>query len=563
MKHLLRFIQLAKPHWHWLLGGILLSVTVLAANALLMALSGWFIASMAVAGASGAAFNFFFSSAGIRFLAITRTVGRYAERLVTHSATFRILAVLRPWLFVKAAKLGPAGLEHYADGDLAGRMRVDIDSLENIYLRVLLPLASGGIVLIGGLIFIASFSLYTALLLLPVMLIAALLLPLVIRRKAQKPGEKTIELAADLRNRVTEGIQGIEELMLLGVTDQHADTVEKLSAELVDSQQQLARTAVFASSGIIGCSGVAALLVLAMAGLEVSTTAIPGPWLVMLLLFSLALFEAIGQLPAALHQLPAALASAGRIFELVDTNAPSANPEDISNLHTDLQSRQEESSYLVFNNVTAGYHDDNVVLHDFSLQIPAGGKAVIIGASGIGKSLVAEILSGFRQYKGSIKINGAELAEMSEQDLRNTVAALPQHPHIFNSSIGDNLLLDNRSITTQELNAALKDSGLDLWIETLPDRLDTQVGINGSAISGGEGRRIALARALLKNTPLLLLDEPGEGLDRATEQRIIQRLQKRFKSADTTVLIISHRPAWLALADQIISVPANAKDHPE
>lgn len=547
MKYLLRFIQLSKPQWYWLLCGILLSILVLAANALLMALSGWFIASMAVAGANGVTFNFFFSSAGIRFLAITRTVGRYAERLVSHNSTFKILAILRPWLFDKAAKLAPAGLEHYADGDLAGRMRVDIDNLENIYLRILSPLASGLVILVAGLFFITCFSMYTTLLLLPVFLVAALLLPLYIRHRSEKTAQKAVSLSADLRNKVTEGIQGAEELHLLGVAEQQADLVDKLSRELVKEQKQLAGIAVFGSSGIICCSGITALLVLATAGKEVAQGTIPGPWLAMLILFSMALFEAINQLPAALQQLPAAKASASRIFTLADSLEPVKT--------VCKTAAQPTTNSLTFSHVLAGYQPGNHVLQDFSLQIPANGKVVITGASGAGKSLVFELLLGFRQYAGSISIGGAQLSEIPENDLRKLISAVPQHPHIFNGSIRDNLLLDNHEVTAEELNSALKDSGLDLWLDTLPQKLETMVGINGSAISGGEARRIALARALLKKAPLLLLDEPGEGLDFATEQRIIERLQKRIScTGNTTLLIISHRPAWQILADQVVHI---------
>jgi ATP-binding cassette subfamily C protein CydC len=550
MKRLLRLLRLARGQWPWMLGGILLGVLVIAANSFLMALSGWFIASMAVAGASGAAFNVFFPSAGIRFLAITRTIGRYAERLVTHEATFRFLAGLRVWLFGKLAPLAPAGLERYAGGDLAGRLRADVDALETLYLKILAPLATGWVALVGGLAFLAWFSPPAARALVPFLLLAGAVLPLAVRRFSEQPGREAVRLSAELRSRVTEGVQGIEELILLGAVERQAAAVEELSARLVAVQERLGRINSLSVGGMLLCAGSGAAAVLAAAGTQVATGEIPGPHLAMLLLFSAALFEAAGQIPGALHLLPAARAAATRIFELADAPLPVADAAEPAPLPQD--------NGLCFCDVTASYLPGQPVVRGFSLSIPPGGSAVLTGPSGNGKSLLFEVLLRFRDYNGSITLGGTELRRLPKETVRAMITAVPQRPHLLNGTIRDNLLPGALPAGEEQIRQALADSGLTAWVAALPQGLDTPVGPNGSAISGGEARRIALARALLKKAPVVLLDEPTEGLDAATEQEVVARLQARLRgSAETTLLVISHRPACLALAGTVVRLERN------
>ena len=527
--------------------GVVLGVMVITANTLLMAVSGWFIASMAVSGSSGAAFNYFLPSASIRFLAITRTVGRYAERLVTHEATFRIVAELRVWLFKRFVPLAPACLERYADGDVAGRLRADVDALETLYLRVVAPLAVGAVSSAAGLVFLACFSPPSAMVMLCALLCVGLGLPLLVRRFSEQPGRRSAQLSAELRSKITEGLHGIEELILLRAVDRQAAAVDVLSSDLVVEQERLGCINGAALGGMALFAGSAIAAVLLTGSMQVASHQIASPNLVMLLLFSAALFEAAGQLPSALHLLPAACESASRIFELADAPVPvpdSSVPCDAPSHHG-----------ICFNTVSASYLAGKPVLRNVSLTVPEGGSLVLTGASGIGKSLLIELLLRFRTYEGSITVGGTEISTLSKDALLSRIAAVPQRPHLFNGTIRENIMLGNPTADEDQLRRALKDSCLDTWVAELPLGLATQVGINGSAVSGGEARRIALARALLKNAPILLLDEPTEGLDAATERDVVSRLNKRYKAAGvTTMLVVSHRPACLDLGDSIINL---------
>lgn len=547
MTWLVRFLKISRRQWWWMAAGILLGVVVIAANTLLMAVSGWFIASMAVSGVSGAAFNYFSPSATIRLLAITRTVGRYLERLVSHEATLRILAELRVWLFKRFIPLSPARLERYADGDVAGRLRADVDSLETLYLRIVAPLAMGLISIAAALLFLLLLSPPSALALLAFLLLAGLGLPLLIRRLAAEPGRRSALVAAELRSKVTEGVQGVEELILLGAVERQAAAVDALSAEVVLEQERLGRINGLSVGGMALLAGSGVALVLLTGSMQVAARQIPPPYLVLLLLFSVAIFEAAALLPSALHLLPAARESASRIFELAD--APIPVPD------TPVQGKAPAGGGICFRDVSASYLPGETVLKKISLTLPAGGSVVLTGSSGVGKSLLVEILLRFRDYEGSVTVGGAEIRDLPKDALLGLIAALPQRPHLFNGSIRENILLGNASADEEQLQQALVDSALDSWVSALPQGLETQVGLNGSAVSGGEARRIALARALLKDAPILLLDEPTEGLDAATEREVVSRLKERLRGrGGLTMLVVSHRPACLALGDSVIRV---------
>jgi len=545
VKQLIRFLNISRLQWSWMAGGIALGVLVIATNTLLMAVSGWFIASMAVAGSSGIAFNYFFPSGSIRFLAIARTVGRYAERLVTHEATFRVLADLRVWLFKRFEPLAPAGLERYAGGDVAGRLRADVDALETLYLRIIAPVAVGAISLVAGVALLSWFSPTSAVALLLFLLLAGVGLPLLVRHYSEQPGRKSTVLAAELRGKVTEGLQGVEELILLGAVERQAALVDGLSQQLIGEQERLGRINGIAQGGMALCAGCGVAAVLVTGSLQVISHQIPPPQLVMLLLFAAALFEAAGQLPAALQLLPAACESASRIFELAD--APVPVPD------TPLRLELPASHEIRFHEVSASYLPEQGVLHDVSFSVPSGGSVALIGSSGAGKSLLLEVLLRFRDYRGSITVGGVELRDLPKEAVVGMIAAVPQHPHLFNGTIRENLLLGNRNADDQQLQAALRDSALDAWVAGLPQGLETAVGLNGCAVSGGEARRIALCRALLKDAPILLLDEPTEGLDAATERDVVVRLNQRRRGArNTTMLVVSHRPACLQLGDALV-----------
>lgn len=533
---------MAARHRWWLVAGIVAGILVIAANVALMAVSGWFIASMAISGVTKISFNYAIPAAGIRALAIIRTLGRYAERLVTHEAAFRMLADLRTWLFNRLIPLAPAGLEQYAGGDISGRIRADVDNMESLYLRIIAPIVTGCSVMILAPLCLSFWSPLAALVLLIALFAAGVALPIVTVRLAAVPGERNVRCAAELRNAVTEGLQGAEELLLLGAQAEQADRVDALYAQVCASQRTLGGIHGIASGGVLAVAGIALSVLLAICASELSRGALQGAELVLALLFAAASFEGIAPLAAAAQNLPAALATAGRLSAVAVAPHPVPEPENPLPAGAGHE--------IVFSRVQFAYGDGPEVLTDFSLTIPEGSRVALTGRSGSGKSSIVELLLRFRPYQGSITIGGSELRDTASEQIAALITAVPQRPHLFNASIRDNILLGNPLADSDMISEALYDAGLSGWVETLPDGLDTLVGVAGCSVSGGEGRRIALARALLHDAPIVLLDEPTEGLDAETERMVVERLNKRLKGK--TVLLVSHRPACLELADCVI-----------
>jgi len=539
-----RILSVAAGQWRWMAGGILLGVLVIAANAVLMALSGWFIASMAAAGATGVHFEYFLPAAAIRGLAILRTMGRYLERLVSHEAALRMLAELRVWLFRRLEPLAPARLERYAGGDVAGRLRADVDALENLYLRILAPLASGTLASVAALFFVATLSVPAAFALALALFAAGVVLPLVTGRLARRPGERAAELAGELRSMVTEGLQGAEELFLLGAAERQAAAVDRLSAELVAAQEKLARIAAMSQAGNVVCAGLAAAALLLTGAAAVQAGTLAPASLAMLLLFAAATFEAVGPMAGALQLLPGSTAACNRLLELADARPPVPDPA--------LPVGLPHSTAISLRALSFAYPDDAPVFEALDLDLASGERVALVGPSGCGKSTLVEILLRFRDYRGSIRLGGVEIRDLAAEELRGLISCLPQRPHLFNTSIRANILIGNPAADAAELEQAVQDAGLSGWVATLPAGLETSVGAGGREVSGGEGRRIALARALLKKAAILILDEPTEGMDALTEQQVVGRLARR--TAGQTVLVITHRPACLALADRVVAM---------
>lgn len=544
MIELFRLLKPARTQWRWMLGGIAMGVVVICANSLLMAISGWFIASMAVAGATKVSFNYFAPSAAIRALAITRTIGRYIERLVTHGAALRIVTSLRVWLYSKLEPLSPAILERYSSGDLAGRLRSDIDSMENIYLRIIAPLCIGTLSIFLSVLFVSLWCPQAAAALLVCLIFPGVIFPLLARRLAQGPGRKSALLSGELRSLASDGINGGAELLLLGAVDHQIALVERVSDDLVKRQRNLAELNGITTAGSVAFAGLGLMTVLLTGSVASIDLEISGPQLVMLLLFSAAAFESAGGMSAALQLLSSTHQSAMRITELSGSTLPVEEPAAPTAPPSDFK--------IVMHQVSFSYEQGREVLSNFNLEIPMGGRVAITGPSGEGKSSIIQLLLRFREYSGSITIGGIELKSLSADDLRLLISASPQNPHLFNSTIRDNILLAQPDSTESRINDALHISTLDDWIDQLPDGLETRVGTHGSAVSGGQMRRIAIARAILKHSPIIILDEPTEGLDESTEKRFLTRLDQHLKESGRSLLVISHREPCLAIVDKII-----------
>lgn len=543
MRDLLRLLMLAWPSRTWLLAGLALSLVTLLANVGLMALSGWFIAAMALAGISGIPINYHFPAAGIRTLAIWRTVGRYAERVVSHQASLRILAGLRVWIYQRMEPLAPARLEGYASGDLLSRIRADIDSLDTFYLRLLAPLATA---LCGSLLFVLflwRFSGAVALATLALLVLAGGLLPLLVHRLGRGPGSRATRTAAELRTTVVDGLRGMEELLVYGAARQQAERVARLGRELAADQGRLAGLAGISVGGVGLCSGMALWAALVIAIPLVRSGSLDGPQMVMLALFCQAAFEAVQPLPMAFRLLGQTLEACRRLFSLADEIPAVSEPQDPAPLPV--------SACLSLHGVGFAYGADGAALSGIDLELGPGRKVAVVGSSGAGKSTLVALLLRFREYNsGSILLGGREIREYNGEEVRRLMAVAAQEPFLFNDSLRANLLIARSGASEAELVAAARLAGLHDEIVAQPEGYDTPVGEGGMKLSGGQARRLAIARAVLKDSPILLLDEPTEGVDAAAARSLMARLC--HYAEDRALLVITHNRIGLEAMDEVL-----------
>ena len=408
MSDLARLFRMFRPYARWMLGGIALSTAVVIANVGLLALAGWFIAAMAIAGLGGPGVEYFTPAAGIRGLAVIRTGGRYLERLVTHEATFRLLARLRSWFYEHLEPLAPARLQHYRGGDLLSRIRADIDSLDNLYLRVIAPSVAALIGVVAMVVFLSFFSRSVAFVDGLGLGLAGIALPIVAQRLGRDPGHRSVALRSDLRAATSDTVRGLGELMVCRADARQRQLVSGLSTALVAAQrrQAIIGSGGTALSGLIAHSTMWLALVLVIPLVE--GTALPGPDLAMIALFVLASFEAVAALPLAFQTLGETLAAARRIFEIIDA-APSVTEPSIA-------AAPPTRFDIRFEGVRMRYgHDAPWALDGVDLHVPQGGSLGIVGPSGSGKTSLTAVLLRFWDYQeGRIEI-GWRVAARSQR----------------------------------------------------------------------------------------------------------------------------------------------------
>lgn len=544
MKDLWRLIKLFYPYRGWVLLGIVLSSITLLANIALMAVSGWFIAAMAIAGAAGVSMNYFSPAAIIRGAAIFRTAGRYGERLVTHEATFRLLSSLRVWFYRHLEPLVPAALEDIRSGDLLSRIRADIDMLDNLYIRIIVPVS---VAFIGVTLTTWVMSRYhpsLAIVLFTLLVLAGVILPVVMAYLGNRPGREVVAQSSMLRTQVVDGVQGMAELTVYGALDDSAEQVSRSSAAWITAQKKMARVSGLAQSGLLLLSNLAVWSVILLAVPMVGASVIEPAELAMLALFTLAAFEAVMPLSEAFRLLGQVQASAKRLFAIIDRKPLVRQPV--------LPADKPVRFSLEFKDVTFRYLVGSApVLQAINLRLTPGKRLAIVGPTGSGKSSLIQLLLRYRAAEsGSLLLGDRALEDYSTEQLQQWFAVVPQKVHLFNTSIRNNLLLARPDATQSELDEVCRVAQLSEFIQQQPQGYDTWVGETGIKISGGQARRIAIARALLRDFECLILDEPGEGLDRRTERDLISALLEQL--GDRSLLLITHSHVGLEQVDEVM-----------
>jgi ATP-binding cassette, subfamily C, bacterial CydC len=529
MNDVLRILGLWRGRALWLVTGIVVSLAALAAGVAMMAVGGATVAAAIAAGVVVAPL-------ALRGLGTARVVLRYAERLETHAATFRALADLRVWFFRNLARSAAGGLGFRQAGDVLARLVGDIEALDGLYLRILVPLA-GAVVLLPVLgVLIAIHSMSLALVIGILFAIAAFVLPWIGARMASRSGLVLAETTGAMRIAALDALTGLREVRAFGAEGRMLAAVQSREAALLATQHELAGRTALANAGAFLCGQAAVLAILIAAGSN-PAAAVAAAFLVV------AAFEAVGGLPRA-GVLAGHIASAARrVLEAADTPVPVPDPS---------QPGAAPSGFaLRFDGVHFRWLADRPAVFDgLSLEVPQGARVALLGPSGAGKSSLAALaLKVAAPQHGGVLLGGVDIATLAAADVRARIGWLAQATHLFDDTIRANLLLARPDADDAALWTVLDAAQIGETVRALPDGLDTWVGEGGARFSGGQGRRLALARALLSPARILILDEPCAGLDAETERAFLATLNE--VADGRSVILITHRLTGVERLDRI------------
>jgi ATP-binding cassette, subfamily C, bacterial CydC len=535
----LRLAGFLKPHIPRVMLAILLGVATVTSNVGLLATAAYVI--------SGSALVAFLGSLVIpiylvRLFGVSRAGARYAERLISHNLTFKLLADIRTWFYTRLEPLAPARLLRHRTGDLLSRIVGDVEELQNVYLRIIAPVAVASVTSLLTFALLYSFGPPLAFVALGFLLAAGIGVPILVRNLAGGLGRRQLGLRGELNAGILDGVQGAQDLLAFGREHDHERNIATLNRRLGRMQGKMAF--------ITGLQDALGDLLMNLAMTSVLVLAIPlvsggevrGVLLAFLALVVLGSFEAVQPLGTAFQFLGRSVGAAERIFEIVD-----AEPE-VQDPATPLSIPRDHK--LEFDKVGFRYKD-GFALEDVSFTLEPGKRIAIVGPSGAGKStLVGLVLRFWNPKEGEISIGDCNVREYAQDDVRALIGVVSQDTHVFNDTLRANLLLARPEATEDDLRVVLAQAQLDELVERLPRGLESPLGEQGLKLSGGERQRLSVARALLKDAPLLVLDEPTANLDPATERELLDAV---YRSAqDRATLVITHRLVRMQEMDEIL-----------
>lgn len=542
MRELLPYLKLYKKHWFGLSLGMLLGFATLAASIGLLTISGWFLSAAAVAGLSVAkeTFNFMLPSGFVRGFAMGRTAGRWGERVVSHNATFKLLTDLRIFFFQKLTPLIPGRISNLRDADILNRVVADIDSMDHVYLRLISPVVVGTLGIASITVLVCWFDERLGLILGGILLAILLTWPIIFYKLGQRNGQELTQNRADFRITMLDWLEGFSELTLFGAETRYREAIHQAQDKLINNQRINAHIAGLAQALLMLANGWTMVLMLWLSADGVGGQP-PSPLIALIVFATMASVELLMPIAGAFQYLSQTISSARRLNDVILAEPDVVFPS---------QSAAHSGEFsLDFDDVTFRYNaDDRKAVNQVSLSIPAQHKVAIVGQTGSGKSTLMQLLSRYWDtQEGEIRIAGTPLKQWAESDLRAAISVVSQRVDILNGSLRDNLILAKPQASDEELHHILGSVGLEKLLDA--PGLDGWVGDGGRQLSGGEKRRIGIARAILHDGPILLLDEPTEGLDKQTEKNILALFQNHFSGK--TVVFITHRLVELDHMDSI------------
>lgn len=521
----------------------LLSLLCIASGVALLAVSGYLIQDASL---RPPILSLDVAAVAVRLFSLLRACGRYLDRLATHDAVLRLLADTRVAVYEAVEPRSPGAFDRDRSGDLLRRIGGDVEALQDVYARSLLPPAVAALAILAAAVVAGIVAAPIGITAGLVMAAGAIAIVLVATLSARGVAERLAGLAGTLSAEITDTLQGSADLIGAGAVERHLARVDEITTEIEVASVRLARSRA-AAGGLVSLAGGATVVaVVIAAAAAVAAGTLPAIATGIVALGAMAISEPFALLPGAVDGLRTGLPSARRLVDLTTRPLPVAEPAAPGSL--------PPGSAVVLEGVSMRYlGGGSLALDSVSLRLEAGSRIGIRGPSGSGKSSLAAVLVRFRDFEaGSFTLGGVDVRTLSGDDVRSRIGLVAQDAHIFATSIKENLRLARVSATDEDLDAAAAAAHLLDWIGSLPQRWDTLVGEHGAQISGGQRRRLALARALLANFPVLVVDEPTEALDDATAAAVMHDIVAA--AAGRALLVISHRAADVALMDDVYTM---------
>jgi thiol reductant ABC exporter CydC subunit len=484
---------------------------------------------------------------GVRFFGLCRGLFRYLERLASHRLTFDLLKRLRVWFFEALEPLAPARTIELTSGDLLARAVGDIESLQELYIRALAPPLTALAIGLVTTVFLARYDFSLAAAFLVVFFVAGGFVPVALSRLGRAAGSRLSTDRAAVAAAIVDGVQGMADLLAHGQGEAHRQRLASLSSRLVEDRERTARIEALGSAATTFATHAAVWLVIVLAIPLVRRGVIDGVSLAVAGLVVMAAFEAVQPLPAAAQHLESQLAAARRVFAILDTPPAVKDPQPPVALGSDAG-----APALELRNVGFTYPGSSTpALSGIDLDLPPTRRIAVVGPSGAGKStLVHLVLRYWDPNTGEIRLAGKPLAALRLEELRRAVGVLPQRTDLFTGTIRSNLLLASPEAVQGALDRAADHAELLRDIHRLPDGWDTWIGEQGLQLSGGQRRRLAIARLLLLRPQIVVLDEPTAGLDPMTEAGMMRSLFDALEGR--AMVLITHRLVAMERMDEIV-----------
>jgi thiol reductant ABC exporter CydC subunit len=540
-----RMLAYAKPAWAWLSVAVLAGVGTLACGIGLLGTAAWLISRAAQ---QPPIFMLGVAIVAVRAFGIFRGVFRYLERLLSHDAVLRVLARLRVDVYRRLEPLVPGGLPGGVtsrSGDVLNRLLHDVDSVQDLLLRSVVPALTGALVVAGTVVVDAWLLPGAGLVLLACLLVAGVAVPWVTSRAGAAAVRRVAPARGELTADVVDVVHGCSDLLAYGAAQQRLAHLDRADDELTRLSRSSAVSLGLGSGLTTLATGLAVLGSLLVGVPAVRSGRLGEVVLAVVALLPLAAFEAVAPLPGAVQQWGLARAAAGRVFAVLDAPQPVHEPPRPAAVPL-------PPAVLAVEGLRVHYPGrDEPALDGVDLLVRPGARVAVVGPSGSGKTtLLLSLLRFVEPTAGRITYGGQDLAHCAGDDVRRLVGMCSQDSYLFDTTIRDNLRLARPDATDSDLRDVLARARLDHWLDGLTDGLETRVGSLGAAVSGGERQRLSLARALLADPPILLLDEPTEGLDPEAEAALSADLLAATQGR--TTLVVTHRLDGLGDLDEVI-----------